>query len=196
MKFGFVGRGLSRYKVFLAFALIIWMTQSPGITRAETLKPKRVLTLYWYDKDFPANIRFDRGLQTVFSPAGVEYYAEYFEPNRFPGEGQADALRDYLRRKYSDRKIDALIAMSTVSADFLLTHRDELFPDVPIVFHTNTRTELNERAAGTSTGVIPDDVHARTLEGALRLHPNVEHVFVISGTIERDKMVETLLKEQ
>src|SRR4030095_8949651 len=112
MKSGFLARRVYSYRVILAFALIIWMTQSPGITRAETLKPKRVLTLYWYGKDFPASIRFDRGLQTVFAPAGVEYYAEYFEPNRFPGKGQAEALRDYLQRKYSDRKMDVIVAMS------------------------------------------------------------------------------------
>jgi PAS domain S-box-containing protein len=196
MNCGFLTRTVSRYRVVLAFALIIWMTQSPSITRAETPKPKRVLTLYWYGKDFPANIRFERGLQTAFATTGVENYAEYFEPNRFPGKDQAEALREYLQRKYSDRKIDVIIAMSTVSADFLLAHRDELFPGVPIIFHTNTRREVNERAAGTSTGVIPDDVHGRTLETALSLHPNIERVFVINGTIERDKMVEAILRER
>src|SRR5215813_7294297 len=70
--------------------------------------PKRMLVLYWYDKDFPFNARFDRSFQTVLQsePAGsIEYYPEYLETNRFPGENHSLLLRDYLRQKYADRTI-------------------------------------------------------------------------------------------
>src|SRR5215472_1359695 len=127
-----------------ALALAVLMTQSPLAARAvEIQKPKRVLVLYWYGKDFPSNIEFDRGVQTAFRTARIEYYAEYFEPNRFPGEVQAAAFRDYLRRKYSERKIDVVIAMSAVSADFLLKYLNDLFPDAPIVLHTVSHDQLN-----------------------------------------------------
>src|SRR5262250_1658417 len=186
------------FKLIRASALLVLMTHFPLVAPAgEIQKPKRVLVLYWYGKDFPSNVEFDRGVRAAFRTARIEYYAEYFEPNRFPGEVQAAAFRDYLHRKYSERKIDVVIAMSRVSADFLLKYRDDLFPDAPIVFHTSSRNQLNERAGPiNSTGVLPDNVYARTLETALRLHPATEHVFVINGTIERDKSVETLFKEQ
>ncbi len=186
------------FKLIRASALLVLMTHFPLVAPAgEIQKPKRVLVLYWYGKDFPSNVEFDRGVQAAFRTARIEYYAEYFEPNRFPGEVQAAAFRDYLRRKYSERKIDVVIAMSAVSADFLLKYRNDLFPDAPIVFHTVSRDQLNARAADKdSTGVVPENVYARTLETALRLHPATEHVFVINGTIERDKSVEVLFKER
>src|SRR5262249_35971721 len=52
------------------------------------------------------------------------------------------------------------------------------------------------RAGTNSTGVVPDNVHARTLGAALRFYPSTERVFVINGTIERDKWAETVLKDQ
>jgi len=181
-----------------ALAWVICLMQvSPVFAAADFPTPKRVLALYWYGKDFPINVDLDRGLQTAFRDGGIEYHAEYFEPNQFPGEGQVTALRDYLRRKYSDRKVNVVIAMSFVSADFILKYRDDLFPNVPIVFHTANRTQLSQRVAGTNfPGVVPDNNQARTLDVALRLHPATEHVFVINGTIEKDKAVEAILKEQ
>src|SRR5262249_15682718 len=107
------------------------------------------------------------------------------------------ALRDYLRTKYSQRKLDAIIAMSAVSADFLLKYRNELFADVPVVLETATLTQLRERTAGPGLrGVVPDNLYARTLDLALGLHRQIQHVFAINGTIERDKSVEALLKDQ
>src|SRR6476660_5260326 len=58
-------------------------------------EPKRVLVLYWDNKDFPGNILFDQAFQTVLKQRPgppVEYYAEYLEPLRFPGESRALVL--------------------------------------------------------------------------------------------------------
>src|SRR5215510_8094014 len=198
MKSGLQATRVAGFKFSRTMALLLLVTQFPLIAPGrEIQRSKRVLVLYWYGKDFPSNVEFDRGVQAALRTARVEYYAEYFEPNRFPGEVQATTFRDYLHRKYSERKIDLVIAMSAVSADFLLKYRNDLFPDAPIVFHTASRDQLNARATRiNSTGVVPDNVYARTVETALRFHPETEHVFLINGTIERDKSVEYLLRER
>src|SRR5262245_2026327 len=190
-------RKAAGYTAILLGVLLSIMTFPLQASAVQAVKPRRVMALYWYGKDFPANVEFDRGVQRTLQATGVEYYAEYFEPNLFPGEEQAIAFRDYLKTKYSERKIDVLIAFSAVSADFLLKYRNELFPEVPIVLETINLTQLRERTVGTGLrGVIPDNTQARTLDFALRLHRSIQRVFVINGTIERDKTVESLLKEQ
>src|SRR5215510_7137290 len=131
-------------KLIYLLALLVCLIRFSQDLFAETSPHKKVLTLYWYGKDFPSNIEFDRGVQDILRKAAIDYYAEYLEPNRFPGEGQEIALRDYLRLKYSERKIDVVIAMSAVSADFLVKYRADLFPNAPIVFHTVTRTQLTQ----------------------------------------------------
>jgi PAS domain S-box-containing protein len=179
-----------------ATLLTILLLVSTASFAVEVPTNKRVLALYWYGKDLPLNVAFDRGLQAALKSARIEYHAEYFEPNFFQGEEQAAPLRDYLKRKYSDRPLDVVIAMSWASADFILKYHDDLFPNAPMVLHTATQAQFWERAAeANAAGVVPDNYQGRTLEAALRFHPEVEQVFVVNGTIEKDKSIEAILKD-
>ncbi|MCI0389236.1 MAG: histidine kinase [Acidobacteria bacterium] len=184
-------------------ALLIWVviTLMPSFGRAQqSAPPKRVLVLYWYNKDFPGNVSFDRSFQAALqsSPAGtVEYYPEYLESDRFPGENQAIFLRDFLRQKYADRTIDVIVAAGYVTLDFLIRYRDDLFPNTPIIFLVGTRHKAEELAARPGiTGIISLNTHRKTLDLTLRLHPGTEQVFIISGTLERDKKLETMAREE
>src|SRR5262245_59628993 len=129
-----------RLKSIRTAVLLVWVVMSlaPLVARAQqTATPKRVLVLYWYGKDFPANVRFDRSFQAALqsAPDGtVEYYPEYLESDRFPGESQAQGLCDYLRRKYADRTIDVIVAAGKPALEFLIKNRHGLFTKTPIVF--------------------------------------------------------------
>src|SRR5262245_19673241 len=113
-------------------ALLFWIVVliAPFVARAQqSASPKRVLVLYWYGKDFPANVRFDRSFQAALqsAPDGtVEYYPEYLESDRFPGENQASLLHDYLRQKYADRTVDVLVATADESLNFLVKYSNDL----------------------------------------------------------------------
>src|SRR5262245_23726088 len=128
-----------------AAALLGWVAVSlvPSVARPQqSAAPKRVLVLYWYGKDFVGNVRFDRSFQTALQAASagtVEYYPEYLESDRFPGENQASLLHDYLRRKYADRTIDVLVATADESLNFLVKYRKNLFTQTPIVFSAAQR---------------------------------------------------------
>ncbi len=159
-----------------------------------------MLVLYWHGKDDPSNVAVDRHLQAAFKrdPAEtVEYYAEYFESDRFPGEAQARILRDYLRQKYASRKIHVLLAVSPVPLEFLLMYRNDLFPGTPIVFYTAADLEpVNQTAGPAFTGVSTPDAYGKTLDAAVRLHPEVRQAFIISGTPDRDRMIERQARKQ
>jgi PAS domain S-box-containing protein len=174
---------------------------SPLMARArQSPRPSRVLVLHWYDKDYSWNVNFERtfraGLQSNQGKP-VEYYPEYLESNRFPGENQASFLHDYLRQKYADRAIDVFVANSDASLDFIMKYRDDLFPDTPIVFLAAKNPTKDAASIGRSlTGVINLSAHKKTVDLALRLHPETKEVFVVSGTLEHDKKFETLAREQ
>jgi ABC-type uncharacterized transport system substrate-binding protein len=72
-----------------------------------------------------------------------------------------------------------------------------LFPQAPIVFVAVRHPRNEELAAGPGvTGVINLNTYRQTLELALRLHPQTQHVFVVSGTLEHDKRFEAVAREQ
>jgi hypothetical protein len=103
---------------------------------------KRVLVLYWENQDHPANIEFAQNLRAALessAPGRIEYYSEYFEASRFPGEKTTELLRDYMLQKYAGRTMDVLVASDSVALDFLFKYRSELFPGTPIVFAANQR---------------------------------------------------------
>src|SRR5262249_36320108 len=117
--------------------------------------------------------------------------------NRFPADAQALILHDYLRQKYSDRKIDVVVATSDVSLDFLLKYRNELFTDTPLVFVATRPPEPGKAINGAGiTGIISINAYKKTLDLALKLHPDTEHVFLISGTRNHDKHIETLARAE
>src|SRR5262249_34579583 len=176
-------------EVFFAGMIILL---SPSVTPApHAAVPKRILVLYQYTKDLSTLHTFEQNIQAVLqsAPAGsVEYYPEYMEADRFPGDDQAVVLRDYLRQKYARRAIDVLVAVADPTLRFLLKYRDDLFPHAPIVFLAAQPPTANEFAAGPGvTGIIFIFSYKRTLDLALNLHPGTKQVFIVSGTLERDK---------
>lgn len=160
---------------------------------------KTILAFHWYAKDAPANVAFEGYLQAVLSREArqpVEYYPEYIESNRFPGEAHARILRDYLRQKYADRTIDVVLAVGPVPIEFVLTYRNDLFPDTPIVFYTGASVDVDLASQPNVTGVLNADSYARTMDLALRLQPDTTQAFVISGTPEREGVLEQEARRQ
>src|SRR6201987_2999150 len=129
---------------FIGLVVFLFLQVSPVKAAAA---PKRILALYWYNKDFPSNFAFDRSFQAALksAPAGsIEYYSEYLESDRFPGENQAEALRDYLHEKAANRPIDVVSAVWDVPREFLLRYVEALFPLTQVGFSAIKPPTTNE----------------------------------------------------
>jgi len=190
-------------KVVAAMVLLagLVIVLSPAAARAQRARnAKGILVLYWYNKDFPANVIFDQNFQASLQSASggpIEYYPEYFETDRFPGVSYELLLRDYLRQKYADRTVDVVVAAGDPPLDFLLKYRNDLFPHTPIVFASAKVPAAEVLAAGPGmTGFIILGAYRETLDLALKLHPDTENVFVVSGTLAHDKKYEELCRER
>jgi signal transduction histidine kinase/CheY-like chemotaxis protein len=184
------------FSQLIGTALFIAAVQAaPSRSVQSPLPTRRILVLYWYGRDVPSNVEFADRFQTAIrsaAPGPVEVYSEYLESNRFPGENQRLVLRDYLRDKYADRKIDVVIANGHVCLGFLLEFRDSLFSDTPIVFSSiRTPSVAEARAGAGATGIVYMQSQRKTLDLALTLHPDTQQLFVISGTTTRDKQLES-----
>ncbi len=161
---------------------------------------KKVLMLYWDNKDIPGNISFDQGFVAGMrsEPRDTwEVYNEYLDSSRFPGEHQYQILYDYLRQKYAGSSIDVIVATPDPALEFLLKHRSDLFPNSPIVFVAVKRPPPEILASGPGlTGIIRANTYRKTLDLALTLHPGTEQVFVVSGTPELDKRFEIVARQE
>ena len=96
-------------------------------------------------------------------------------------------LRDFLRAKYANKKIDVVVAVMAPALDFLLSFGDAVFPGAQIVFCGLDRTQLGDRSLPPHVrGVLVKREFAPTLELALRLHPTTERVVVVAGKSDFD----------
>src|SRR5260221_8915108 len=127
----------------------------------------------------------------------VEFYSEFLDVARFPGEEQQQRQRNFFRDKYRERPPDLVIAVSGGALDFVAEHRAELFAGVPIVYCSVTGDPhpahlLDARIAEVT---VPDGV-APMLEMMLRLHPDTRQLAVVSGSGPRDRQFADVFRQE
>ena len=121
------------------------------------------------------------------SPEPIDVYRESMDLSRFDSAAYRTLLRDYLRTKYSGKKIDVVVSVLGPSLHFLLSEGDSVFPGAPIVFCGLDGRELSSQQLPSNvTGVLLKREFRPTLELALRLHPDTKRVVFVAGTSEFD----------
>jgi signal transduction histidine kinase len=189
-----LGRGLVR---LLLFALML-VTAPAGadVPGSASGVRKRVLVLYSTRRNAQTAVTVDRELPRILgggAQEGPDYYSEYLDLPRFRGQPYQSALADFLRLKYRQHTFDVVVAMSDESLEFIARNRDQLFPNVPVVFFaTRPVTHHLEK----STGLVAELNLRDTLAMAIAMQPDVQQAFVVSGADDLDKGYERLAREQ
>src|SRR6185436_1171883 len=151
---------------------------------AQAPSPRTVVAIHWGAEEFPATPVVNEAIREAFRSdrdVSIDYFVEHLESDLFPPDDAALALGDSIRRKYRNRRIDLVFTIADPALQFALDHRDELFPDAPIVFSGVAVPEAIARGAGRGlTAVMRAAAYAETLKLALNLHPSTERVFVIA----------------
>ncbi len=157
---------------------------------------KRVLVVHSSRRDAPYTVLVENALRKTIGDAlggRFDYYVEYVDAARFSGPGYAEAVRDFLRSKYRERRLDVVIADGETPFEFLVHNRAELFPGVPLIF---SKEGSPVTRIPNSTGVVfPVDMKS-TLDLALKLHPNTRSVAVIVGSSPVDRFYEEMARQQ
>ena len=182
-------------EILLVVCAFTWLAP---VGRAQA--PKRVVVLYWDNKEFPGNARFEESFKAQLQLGrrqDVEYFPEYFEFSRFPEEKHIVSFRDYLKAKYAQRTVDVVVASADASLKFLLQYRTELFANSPIVFVATDPPKSDILASGAgATGIHFKNAYRETVDLALRLHPATKRVFVVSGSQQQDRRYEQVTQQE
>jgi signal transduction histidine kinase len=158
-----------------------------------------VLVLYSNERSLPANLEGDRGLlQTVRAPVdrpAMLFYESLGAP-RVGGPAFDRIATAYLREKYGSRPPRVIVAVREEALDFLLRHRAELFPQVPVV-HTGIDRLLLRSLAPLPADVVGVPVEygfSPTIDLALRWHPRARRLVIVTGAAEPDRRFEAQLR--
>ena len=192
-------RGLAFFAVFCVALFNVAVGRPLEAVQAPA-RVQRVLVLYSDERLLPANIIMDEAIRAAFAVGmnnRVEFYSEFLDVSRFPGEEQQRRQRDFFWDNYRQRPPELVIAVSGGALVFLEEHRAELFAGVPIVYCSVTGDPhpayLSD--ARIAEVKVPDCV-APTLEMMLRLHPDTREVAVVSGNGPRDRQMADILRQE
>jgi PAS domain S-box-containing protein len=158
-----------------------------------------VLALYGSRPDLPANILVDEIIRSTLERElgkRLDFYAEFLDTARWP-EGEAQvAVRDFLRRKYAQKKLSVIIAVARPAINFMRIYGNELFPGVPIVVYGDSEA-LHEWDPGRPiTGTLGKVDLGGTVELILRLQPGTREILVISGASASDQWLQSIARPQ
>ena len=195
-----VRRARSRFiRLVLLGALLGLLGLTPSALAAEPEARSSVLLLYAEARLLPAIVATDVSIRSTLqsgSESPVHFYTEYLDLSWFPGEGHERQLRNLLRQKYANRKLDLVIPAGAHALRFALKHRASLFPGVPIVFCAVDKPSVAGLELGPDvTGVWMSVDWSATLDVALRLQPDTRRVIVIQGASDLDRRLAAQARE-
>jgi C4-dicarboxylate-specific signal transduction histidine kinase len=162
---------------------------------------KNVLVLYSNNRVLPANLEVERGLyETIASTPDrpVEFFAEFLDVPRFAGASYARTVATYLLQKYTSQPPDVIVAAGEEALAFLLKNRATLFPRTPVV-HVGVQKSFLRSAVPTPADVVGVPVEyssSGTIEQALRWHPAIQRLVVVTGSSPWDRQWEARLRDE
>ena len=178
----------------MLFALSCSVVTGHADTPAAAIgRPLRVLVLYSNERLLPANVVADEAIRATFTAGtngAAEFYSEFLDVDRFPGEAHLDQARDLLREKYRVRPPDLVVAGGDSALAFLVKYRATLFAQVPIVYCGVSPDEIpktlpDDRIVGIP--LVPGA--ASTVDLALRIQPDTRRVVVVGGSSDVDRQL-------
>ncbi len=160
---------------------------------AQEQDPVRILYINSYHRGYAWSDGIEEGLRQRLEASGkpIELSIEFLDSRRFAYGQQIKFLAQAMAVKYSQYQPDVVVVSDNAAFDFAMTHRQDLFPNRPIVFcgYNNFRPEVLQ-GIDNVTGVNEEISIIDTVEMALQVHPKTTTlVFVVSTGEESSKRI-------
>ncbi len=170
-------------KIVFSCLVAAWIV-IPGAPLSFALEApaRNVLLLNSYHKGFYWTDKITVGVESILKKAGgppIDIRVEYMDTRHINDPKHYRNLLKSYKHKFRTLRFDAIISTDEDAFHFLLKYRDGLFPGVPVVF-CGVNEFRDSMLAGRDlfTGVVESIDVRRTLDIALKNHPNTTHVFV------------------
>ncbi|MCA1453433.1 PAS domain-containing protein [Bradyrhizobium sp. BRP22] len=173
--------------------IILWSVVLLFLFGAESraAEPRRVLMLHAFNYTFPATTLIADGARKRLlerSPQPLEIDADFLDLARNTDTDYETRIATFLRAKYEKRPPDVVITLGSAALPFIIRHRDEIGPNIPVVFTSVSAQNYHAQRLPTNiTGIITDFNLDKTLTLAKRLQPQASRLFIIAGSGEVDR---------
>lgn len=155
-----------------------------------------ILLIHSYNKGLKWSDGISRGIEDIMlKHPQYELTTEYMDSKKIESENYFGELLNLYKKKFGNRKYNAIIVADNYAYNFVLKYHRELFPNTPVVFcgvENFNPKELDSYLKQYVTGVIEyKDIRAN-LELIAQLFPATKMVYIISD----DAYSSLAIKEQ
>lgn len=146
---------------------------------------KQVLILNSYNTGYAWTDNEMAGIRAVFAQRDdVVLRVEYMDTKLINDEQHYHMLADIYARKYRELQFDAIITTDDDALKFMRQFRDQLFPNVPLVFAgVNNYQKHKTRGLSNFTGINETADFAGNLRIISQLLPQVRQIVVINDDL-------------
>ncbi len=186
-----IGRFFFFDRRLFGFALCLVLI---SLGSAHAAEPKRILLLYTEEVTTASIASLESGVVEAINEGlggNVELYREQFDAHQSPGQ-QQEAM-DWIRHRYSDRKIGVIICIGLIESGGMPINVLDA-PTVYVGLWPNPSVQQRLDAKSEILWFALDDT--KTLELARHLQPKARRAIFLSGAAPRDKALEALVKNE
>jgi len=184
-----MARRIDFERITRPLALLLVLALLPFVARGENTR--NVLLLHTDSRLLPAVAQYDESFLSQFlnqPQLQISVFEEFLDFDRVRGAEYEAQVSNFLSNKYKLFPIHVVVITRIPALRFILKHRDELVPNVPIVYSVVSSEELKgfelpANVYGATVDFYPD----KTIELARRLHPDFKRALIITGTSPFDK---------
>ena len=165
--------------------LILLLFSSIGFTENQ-----KVLLLNSYHQGYQWTDAIVDGITQTLKKMNptIEFMIEYMDTKRINHNTYIQTYFQMLQLKYTNVKLDAIIASDDNAFQFLLTYHDDIFGQTPVVFCGVNHFDQSMLKDKTNfTGVVQKADIVSTINLALSLHPTTANIVVVSDNSSTGK---------
>jgi signal transduction histidine kinase len=180
------------YGVIIWTAFIALACLTSDVSSYQDISYKRVLVLHSYYQGYKWTDDEHAGIESVLKPVigRNNIHIEYMDTKKVFGDIYSQRLYEVYKLKYKNYAFDLIITTDNNAFEFMLTYRDKLFPETPVVFCGVNYFEHNTLKGHKGfTGINEESDFTRNIELALRLHPKTKHIVFINEWTSTGKRV-------
>ncbi|MFH0731062.1 MAG: ABC transporter substrate binding protein [Pseudomonadota bacterium] len=171
----------SEYLLFFLLSLGMLLAPYDAAAAGQSPAPRNVLLLTSYHQGDRWNDSVVQGvLEAMEALESVSLHIENLDMRRHTDQDHARMTTEYIRAKYKGEPQDLVLVSDDAALNFLLTVRDDVFPNTPVVFcGVNNFTPKRIQGQHNITGVNEALSLEATLELAQKLFPKTTRIMAV-----------------
>jgi signal transduction histidine kinase len=184
----------------ILFICLTCLFTSGNIYAQEPLESREILILHSYHPGFPWTDEVMKGMQEGLesSDVSINFHVEYLDTKRHPDPEYFSYVLDaILHYKLENSFFDLVLVSDNEALNFVMEHRQNLFPSTPIVFcGVEKELPLLQNNEALITGVFERPEYHDLLKTIITLQPDTREVVVIGSDRDLTGRLESkMLKE-